>query len=774
MDLDKVRKALKQVSAGEPGELDPAVPPQGGTHDTDIEIADDVVKVVDTNSPNTPDLETRAYEGGIEEDGTIGPPYDGESTLDGIPEIPDTMADVSHGTTPLGGPIGGDPAPATAGEGQEQKNEGGGGPVVQLPDTLEDDLSVAPMDPHASVALTTNDVKDLREIMGESPEANVEKAVKALQWLDRNESNPKKDAVIAGLDKWKPTKAQAQEAQARYGFAYLHTEASAKKENAEQTQKVMAWLKSFLTGRKVRIAAEFLNSEDAKNNPELAKAIASWYKTHAVDQVRENREDVGIEDVTLYGPQNDSPDHRPGKEEDGFTEPEVVSLDDVPFKDPERHPAEAGSEVDEQTGTPAQDSEAVDSDSFSAKNDDRAKEANTPTADTTTEAFGPGYAEEIAAPPVPGMPPEMPPPATPVLPPELMEDAPPGLPLAPEGPGELPELPPVLPEDDEEVPMEGMGPMPGGGGGMPGGVPMAPGADGGELSLEEWLMRELQEPQHETDPAESAHIEMLSNFDGVGQIVASDVVMSLYGAEQENPHWNIDIQGRPVARVELADQPKPEEVRATFLSGPYAENIAQAMEKVGVSEVLQAINAKPYAARIEVGELAKKIETRVKATSEKELAEKVGELRERFLAAAKIALAGYNNNFFRGEDHALKAALWSELKRLGVRDASHVIESAFEEGSVTFFESILAKAEELMDLPDEARDAIAKAIPESNALVTASAETGGDLPDHETLASKLERGNVPFENAAPPALSSRSDIKGDLRAQVKLSEFRSS
>ena len=58
MNLEKVRKALRHVAtAGEPGELDPAVGPHGGTHDTDVEIADDVVKLVDTNSPNTPDYE---------------------------------------------------------------------------------------------------------------------------------------------------------------------------------------------------------------------------------------------------------------------------------------------------------------------------------------------------------------------------------------------------------------------------------------------------------------------------------------------------------------------------------------------------------------------------------------------------------------------------------------------------------------------------------------------------------------------------------------------
>lgn len=779
MNLDKVREALKQVTAGEPGELDPAVKPHGGTHDTDVEIADDVVKLVDTNSPDTPDLETRAYESGTEEDGTAQtPPYDGESSVDGIPTIPDTMAEtgdgVSRGSTPLGGPIGGDPHPATsaAGDdaGEKQKNKGGGGPVVQLPDTMQDEVSVAPDDPHASasVSLTTDDIKDLRSVMSEAAESNVDKAVKVLQWLDRNKNNPKRKSVEAGLDKWKPTKEQALEAQARYGFAYLHTEASADPKNAERTKKILAWLKDYLTGRKVKIAADFLNSDEAKNDPELAQQVSAWYKAYAVDQVRENKEQVGIDDITLYGPQNDSPDHRP----DGFTEPKVVSLDDVPFKDPDRHPAEADTgrpahtpENEDGYGSPDQDANAVDSDSFDARTDDRAKEDHTPTASKKVEGYGMGYADEIAAPPVPGLP------EAPEAPPELP------LPLAPELEEEQLGIPPVLPEGPEdevapELPAEGLGPM-GGGGGMPGVPPVAPAAGdpGLEQTLEEWLREELGEPEHQ-QPAESAHIEMLSSFEEVGQVLASDVVMSLYGADQENPHWNIDIKGRPVARVELSDQTKPEEVRATFLSGSYAENIAQAIEKVGVDEVLQAIKAKPYAARVEIGDLAKKIEARVTATYEQKFAEKVGELRDRFLTAAKIALAGYNNNFFRGEDHALKAALWSELKRLGIRDASKAIESGFDEGSVPFFEAVLSKAEELMDLPDEARDAIAKAIPESNALVTAESGTGSELPEYETLASKLEEGNVPFENA-PIVTGSRSDLKGDIRARVRLSTFRS-
>jgi hypothetical protein len=276
------------------------------------------------------------------------------------------------------------------------------------------------------------------------------------------------------------------------------------------------------------------------------------------------------------------------------------------------------------------------------------------------------------------------------------------------------------------------------------------------------------------DPSQSAYTEMLSNFEDIGIVAAEDVVMSLYNADQENPHWNIDINGRPVARVELASQPKPEEVRSTFLSGPYAENIAQAMAKVGVVDVLSAINAKPYAAKIEVGKLAEKIRAKVEAEMEEKLAEAVGTLRDRFLTAAKIALAGYNCNFFRGEDHQLKAAIWSELGRIGVRDAAGLIEASFDEGSVPFFESVLSKAEELMDLPDEARDAIAKAIPESNSLVEASASTGNNLPMHEDMASQLEAGNMLFTNPAAPVTASRGDVTASLRERVRLSTFRSS
>ena len=791
MDLDKIRKALgKPVVAGDPGALDPAVGPGGGTHNTDVEIADDVVKLVDTNSPDTPDLETRAYESGTEDDGSADtPPYDGDASVDGNPVIPDTMAETTaagRGNTELGGPIGGDPqgvnddpdtitATEDADAGDKQKNSGGGGPSVQLPDTLEEELSVAPKDPHASVqALTTDDIADLRKIMAEDADSNVEKAVNALQWLDRNPTHAQRQQVRAGLDAWKPSPEVAREAQARYGFAFLHTEAAATPENADQTRKVLSWLKKFVTARKITIASEFLNSADAASNPGLAAQIKAWM-VEAVDQVNENKEDVGIDDITLYGPQNGSPSHKPAASDDGFEEPKVVSLDDVPFLDPERHPAQAGSEVDEQTASPAQDGNAVDSDSFDAKGHDRAKESNLPTAANEATAMPPMDPMDpmaqppapVEAPPVPGMPDPM---ADPLGMDPMME-APPEMPMGDEG---VPGIPPVLPEGEPELPMEGMGMDPMGGGGAP---PMAPaaGPDAGmEQSLEQWLQEELMEPQHGMDPAESAHVEMLSNFEDIGIVAAEDVVMSLYNADQDNPHWNIDIQGRPVARVELASQPKPEEVRSTFLSGPYAENIAQAMAKVGVVDVLSAINAKPYAAKIEAGTLAEKVRAKVEAEYEERLAAAVGTLRDRFMTAARIALAGYNNNFFRGEDHQLKAAIWSELGRIGVRDAAGLIEASFDEGSVPFFESVMAKAEELMDLPDEARDAIAKAIPESNSLVEAGASTGNNLPMHEDMATQLEAGNMPFTNPAAPVQASRGDVTSSLRERVRLSTFRSS
>ena len=296
MDLNKVRKALGQqtITAGEPGQLDPAVGPGGGTHDTDIEISDDVVKLVDVNSPDTKDLETRAYESGTEDDGTADtPPYDGESSVDGIPTIPDTLATADgQGATPLGGPIGGTPQPEVedpnaimatedADAGDAQKNKGGGGPVVTLPDTLGDELAVDPADPHASaaVALTTDDIQDLRRIMAEGADTNVDKAVKALQWLDRNKAHAQAAQVQAGLDKWQPSKAQSAEAQARYGFAFLHTQASAAPANAQKTTKVLSWLKKFVTARKIAIARNFLKSDEAKANAELAGEINKWLVT---------------------------------------------------------------------------------------------------------------------------------------------------------------------------------------------------------------------------------------------------------------------------------------------------------------------------------------------------------------------------------------------------------------------------------------------------------------------------------------------------------------
>lgn len=770
LNLDRVRKALTKTVAGTPGELDPAVPPGGATHDTDVEIADDVVKLVDVNSPNTPNLETRAYESGTDDDGSADtPPYDGKSSVDGVPTIPDTLAATRR-------------TKADSDPGSKQKNKGGGGPVVQLPDTLEDELSVAPKDPHSSsAALTTTDVADLRQLMSTKADANVAKAVNALVWLDKNSAHPQHKQVKAGLEAWKPTRAQASEAQARYGFAYLHTQASAAPQNAEQTKSVLSWLKGYLTGRKLRIAAEFL--KDTKKviaNPELASQILTWYETTAVDQVTENDSTPGYDEITLYGPQNGAPDHRPG----GFEEPKTVSLHDVPFKDPSRHPAEA--ETDDQTACPSDSPSFVDSDSFKAQKADRAKESNLPTASKKSvkampgalpgAPMGMGCGEEMAQPPMPGAPGEAP---MPPMPPMPGQD-----PAA--GPGALPPLPELPPTVEEDPAQSGMGapgapgampPMPG----APAPKPMAPAApEGGDMGmdmgLEEWLQQEMGEPQHMgQQPAESTHVEMLSSFESVGQIVAADVHMVLHGSDQENPHWNIDIKGTPIARVELKDQPNPEAVRATFLSGHYYESIAKAMEAVSVVEVLTSIKAKPYVAKIEAGSLAKKIEARVRAAMELEYAAKVGELRERLMAATKLSLAGFNSNFFKDKDNVLKAALWSELRALGVRDASRAIEAGFAEAAVPFFAEVLAKAEELMDMPDEARDVIAKAIPQCNSLVSASADEDV-LPAHDSLAHRLEAANVPFDGAqfGGTTVASRQDLRGEIRERIRLSNYRSS
>lgn len=292
---------------------------------------------------------------------------------------------------------------------------------------------------------------------------------------------------------------------------------------------------------------------------------------------------------------------------------------------------------------------------------------------------------------------------------------------------------------------------------------------------------EDEELPEEDDDTEAVRYEALQEVDELGDdVTESDVHMTLFDQERDgsvlaNPYWNIDIKGQPVARVYLGDQDKPEEIRAVFCSADYHRGVAGAIEKVGAGPVFKQIKAKAWSLKIDEKELSRKIKADVESDANNRVVATTKNLMGDLLQRVAIVCAGMDKNFYREEGNPLKEALWAELNRFGIANPSPMIEAAFRQGATPYFETVLAKAVEYMEMEPKALAQVRKAIGEADVL--APEGTAGDqLPDATptspeempTLSERLAASSVAV--AGIPALSGDAlgDHKQALRAELRL------
>ena len=253
---------------------------------------------------------------------------------------------------------------------------------------------------------------------------------------------------------------------------------------------------------------------------------------------------------------------------------------------------------------------------------------------------------------------------------------------------------------------------------------------------------------------------LISDLDLNQPVSSSDVTMTLFD-DKDDPFWNITIKGYPVARVQLSDQPRASEIKNVFVSSEYADNVANAMEKIGVKNVLETINARLYADRIDQSKLAKRLEAKIDKKYSDMYKKKIADLRNNYKYCISLVLSGLNKNFFSDVDNILKASLWQSLREAGINNAMEYIESAFEASADQFFDTVLTKAEEYMELPKEALDEIAKAIGNSNVIIPTTVEA-----EVNDLGSKLEEGNFIVSTALYSG--SVPTAKEELKSMIKL------
>ena len=216
------------------------------------------------------------------------------------------------------------------------------------------------------------------------------------------------------------------------------------------------------------------------------------------------------------------------------------------------------------------------------------------------------------------------------------------------------------------------------------------------------------------------------------KVEAEDVTCVQSGTE-EKPFYTVLIKGMPTAAICLEDQPNAEAIRGYFLSADYPRKLASAMAKGGVKNVLDTQKARMFVAKAEQSELAQSMKAEAKADFDKQIAEAVTKMAEKFANSVKLAVAGMNKNFFT-EDNDLKAAAYAAFTELGCNEsvAYDKVNKVFAQAD-KYFDTVIAKAQELMGKSDEAFAEVSEMV----------ANAGIASKPAKTFATAMAEGNNP-------------------------------
>ena len=243
------------------------------------------------------------------------------------------------------------------------------------------------------------------------------------------------------------------------------------------------------------------------------------------------------------------------------------------------------------------------------------------------------------------------------------------------------------------------------------------------------------------------------------KVKASDVHMTLYDADKQNPFWNVEVQGMPVGRIELKNQSDPQSVQALFVSDRYSEGIAMGMAATGVIPVLKTQNAVIWKAQISEKAYHKKVKATVEAslrkefeTKEAKLTVKASNLTNALIRRIGLVIAGMDKNFYSKLGNPLKSKLYEQMVYAGIypKTAQRVIEEGFALGATQYFGNVLDKAVDYLKYSEESLAQISEAITDSGIIPPVEIED-----DYEEVAGPGEEGLPPImDEELPPMMGS--------------------
>jgi hypothetical protein len=207
-------------------------------------------------------------------------------------------------------------------------------------------------------------------------------------------------------------------------------------------------------------------------------------------------------------------------------------------------------------------------------------------------------------------------------------------------------------------------------------------------------------------PATEQVYETLAIDANLSDVTRDRVDLVLTQEKTANPHYVVLVDGDPVAKIALSDQPENmiRDHADLFMDEDYPTFVLEHVAQFGFSDTMDNVHAKRYRAAAARGEVA----AQMKQAAAEEMAEDqhaaIAQAKDRLINTANIALQGSTKNYIL--ENPLKDRLVGLMRGAGVDEnaAVDIVEDAWQEAAPAYFENILAKAEEWMNAPTEVLD----------------------------------------------------------------------
>ena len=242
----------------------------------------------------------------------------------------------------------------------------------------------------------------------------------------------------------------------------------------------------------------------------------------------------------------------------------------------------------------------------------------------------------------------------------------------------------------------------------------------------------------------------------------ASIDLFLVGEETESPNWVVFANGRPAAEIRLEDQEEPQRIAQVFTTNRYAESIKEAARQVDFDELLAGCRARPFVASVSGSDAYKQITAQAEKSASEEMRKAKANLRDSALNMLNLVVVAQSKNFLK--QNPLKEELFDRMVSAGVgeKQASAIIESAYQAKGPEHFEACFKQAFKWMDLHPEALAELEETIADTPQMTPVVADAHDDEIRSASVAP-FSHTSVPLETRASYA----SEEDGDSRAQIR-------